>query len=1103
MERSGNVLAKINAFRRKYYLHLFLGGLVLSLAVIVSYILLVAVLEYALWLPGWIRFVIVSFFLLTVGFCFYRFLAAPIKFWILKKGISEEESAGIIGSKAPGISDKLVNLVQLMHFSRHNALALASIDQRSNQFQTIEFETLIEWRENLKYLKYLLLPLGIALIALLYEPGILTDSTKRILNFSTSYSPAPPFQFEILAPEGAIYNEDYSIQVNISGKAIPDEVYLLRNGKRFKMSATAAGFNYTIENVLTPFEFQLEAAGFYSEKRNVDLINRPELNNFIIEQSFPSYLRRKPEVLTNPGDIEVPEGTTLTWKLNAKFADSVRFRFETDQVSLERIDNELFTTEKKVSASFEYGISLYNSKIRPSESVQYAVTVVKDQFPTIRLSQYRDSILFQNVLLSGIAADDYGISKLNLVYKVEGGQPQSTTNVKHIPVGSGIQQSFFYQWKLDSLDLKPGQTIEYFLELWDNDGINGRKSTRSSTYSLKLPTKEELDSQIGKAENNAKNEFGAALEKAAKIQDEIENAAQQLKGKQSTEWRDNQMIQTILQQKQELDNLLKKMNTDHKKLMDRRNTFTEQDDRIARKAKELQRLLDEMLDDDTKKMLEEINKLMKENSDMNQIQRLMENSNRNSKNLEKELARAIEEIKNLNYESRLERLSENLKTLAEKQSELAEKTAATEQQKKDKSDSKSALDEKLNDLAKEQSELTEEMQRLSNEMDELKAEGEELKRGEEVPSEEAEQSVTDEMQKSKEELDKKQPAKAQPHQKKSQQSLEQMSQGIDNNLESAEMELELGNLEMLRHIVHGLVTVSYKQETLLSEFNKLANSDPRFNSLAQQQLKLKDDVKVLEDSLLALGKRDPFMGSVVGKEITELNSHLENANEANRDRKRPQALTEMQASMTSLNNLALLLDNHFDAMMQMMNESKPGKGKGGKGKKPSLSELQKQLNGKIEQLKNSGKSGRQLSEELAEMAAEQEQIRNAMEQLEQELSEKNGKNGQGNDISDKMEQSESDLVNKRLTEDLIKRQQQILTRLLESEKAQREQDQDNERKGESAKDYKKEFPKEFQEYLLLKEKEVELLKTLPPKLYPYYRKEVSDYFKRLSSGPNL
>jgi chromosome segregation ATPase len=284
----------------------------------------------------------------------------------------------------------------------------------------------------------------------------------------------------------------------------------------------------------------------------------------------------------------------------------------------------------------------------------------------------------------------------------------------------------------------------------------------------------------------------------------------------------------------------------------------------------------------------------------------------------------------------------------------------------------------------------------------------------------------------------------------------------------------------------------------MTRFNGLSQNDPAFNGLAQEQLKLKDDAKVLEDSLLALGKRDPFMGSIVTREVGELNEHVENVIEANRERRRPQASSEMQMAMTSINNLALMLDDHFDQMMQMMANAQPSNGKSKKkGQKPSLSQMQQQLNDRIQELKESGKSGRQLSEELAQMAAEQERIRKALKEMQDKM--QDGKMP-GEDISSKMEQTEMDLVNKQLTEQLIKRQREIVTRLLEAEKSAREQDMDEERKGETAKDYEKEMPKAFEDYLRLKEKEVELLKTVPPKLEPYYKREVNEYFKRVGEN---
>ncbi|HNR74778.1 MAG TPA: hypothetical protein PKM03_11145, partial [Cyclobacteriaceae bacterium] len=279
----------------------------------------------------------------------------------------------------------------------------------------------------------------------------------------------------------------------------------------------------------------------------------------------------------------------------------------------------------------------------------------------------------------------------------------------------------------------------------------------------------------------------------------------------------------------------------------------------------------------------------------------------------------------------------------------------------------------------------------------------------------------------------------------------------------------------------------------------IQQTDPRYVTISQNQLKLKDDAKVLEDSLLELSKKDAFMGSVVTKEIGELNDHIEKAVGNLKERRKGNASTEMQLSMTSINNLALMLNDHFEMMMNMMANAMPGKGKKKSGQPNSLGKMQEMLNQQMQELKNGGgKQGRELSEEFARMAAEQERIRRALQEMQEKLKQQGGKS-LGEDIPMKMEQTEMDLVNKQITEQTIQRQKEILSRLLESEKSMREQDLDDERKGETAKDYNNQIPRVFDEYLKLKEKEVELLKTVPPKLYPYYKQEVGEYFKRIKT----
>ena len=68
----------------------------------------------------------------------------------------------------------------------------------------------------------------------------------------------------------------------------------------------------------------------------------------------------------------------------------------------------------------------------------------------------------------------------------------------------------------------------------------------------------------------------------------------------------------------------------------------------------------------------------------------------------------------------------------------------------------------------------------------------------------------------------------------------------------------------------------------------------------------------------------------------------------------------------------------------------------------------------------------------------------------------------------------------------------------ESEKAEREREQDEQRKSNEAKNEILSNPEQFLEYKRLKEKEMELLNTVPPSLTPYYKEKVNNYFNILN-----
>ena len=184
--------------------------------------------------------------------------------------------------------------------------------------------------------------------------------------------------------------------------------------------------------------------------------------------------------------------------------------------------------------------------------------------------------------------------------------------------------------------------------------------------------------------------------------------------------------------------------------------------------------------------------------------------------------------------------------------------------------------------------------------------------------------------------------------------------------------------------------------------------------------------------------------------------------------------------------------------------NKPKKGKG----KPSMSQLQKQLNQQMQDMKDgkSGKEGqnqgKQLSQKLAQLAAEQERIRRGLKEMEKEGGEKGAG---GKNISDEirkleqlMKETEKDIVNKNITQQTINRQQEIMTRLLEAETAEKEREKDNKRESKTAQQFERNQNNIFDEYIKQKEKEVELLKSISPDLTPYYKEKVNQYYKTIN-----
>nr|WKN39129.1 DUF4175 family protein [Tunicatimonas sp. TK19036] len=1091
-----SVTHQLKQYKRKYYLNKFIRGSILFVAIVLSVYLLFNSIEYTARLNSIWRAGLFFSFLLLFLFILVKWVIDPLtRYYSNKRQISDEDAARQIGTYFPEVQDKLLNLIQLNKTnSAQGALIAASIAQKTQQLSVVRFPIAIDLRKNLRHLKYLAAPVSIIIVVLLFVPQFFSEGTARIVNFNKEFVPEAPFSFDLQNESFiAFKNENFPVQINLVGSAIPDKVYLVASGRRFRMSVNDKGtFEHTFQSIQRDTPFYIEAAGFNSEQHTIKVVERPNLKNFSVYLDFPDYLSREDQRLDNVGNLQVPEGTSINWQFSTLAADSMQLTFvEQEETHLLQEDEEgAFTLEKQALESDTYQIDLKNEYSNNKQDIRYYLDVIPDQEPQISLEQFQDTTLYKFLVLGGNVSDDYGLTRLSLFYKFEPLDEEEGAEQKYqrlnLPLDSRQNnQSYYYQWNVDTLSLKPGDKIRYFLKVWDNDAVNGHKSAQTSSYVFSIPDRQAIRENLEKSSAETQSQISKTVQQSEQLKEDIEKVEQRLKGKKDLTWQDKQLLEDIIKQRQELEKQLEQLKEQSRSSNMQREQFGEQSQKMKEQIDQLQQLMDELLDDETKKMYDELKKLLEEQLDMDKLQDKLQEINDQEENLEEELERTLELFKRMKFDSKLEDVQQQMEQKAQEQEKLAEETENKENSSEE--------------LSEQQQQMNEDFEELKKEMEELNELNQDLKNPAPMQDMQQEQNQTQqEQQKAKEALEKDQRNKAQKAQKNSAEQMKQMAQKMQQMQQSMEMEMLQENMDNLRNILDNLLTLSFDQEQVMKDFRDVKQNDPRFIDLSQEQLKLRDDAQVIEDSLLALAERVFQIQSFVTREVKDMNKHMEESMESLRERQQYKAISQQQFAMTSINNLALLLNDVLGQMQQQMADAmgNPQQNPGNSPQNMNLSELQKQLNDQIQDLKKSGKSGRALSEELSKLAQQQEKIRKALEEMD---SEEDGGGGTGDELSKQMEETETDLVNKKLTNELIERQKEIVTRLLDVEKSEREQELDQKRKGETAKDnYEQQAAQRFEEYIKLKKQEIELLKTVPLKLNPYYKNEANEYFKRLN-----
>jgi len=1108
------LIGKLDDFIRKYYKNQLIRGIIYSFTACLLFFLTVTVLEYFAHFSTTVRTILFYGFILSASYILAVYIFRPLfQLYRLGKIISHEQAAAIIGDHFSSIKDKLLNTLQLNRQLEvnpsHAELITASIDQRIAELKPVPFTSAIDLGKNKKHLRYALIPVMCLAVVLFTAPSLLKEGTTRLIRHSTYFEKPAPFTFEVVNKElKTVQQSEFELLVKVDGAEIPENVYINVNNAQYKLNKeNTVSFNYIFKNVQQDTRFFLSADGFNSKEYELKALPNPLILNFDISLVYPAYLGKPAEKLNNTGDLIVPAGTRAKWNFNTRNTRILKLNF-TDSVMQPEEGNNNFSANRMLLRNNQYSIVTANEFMRGRDSMVYSITVIPDLYPTLQVEQQADSLASTQIYFKGLAKDDYGFSKLNFTYhflKTSDSLDRiQKTFTENIQVNRNSNQAqFFYFLDVATLMIMPGDEFEYYFEIWDNDGVSGPKSTRSQTLIYRAPSLKEIAENAKKNNEELKSDLSESIDKAKKIQKDINEAARKLLEKKTLDFEDKKKMEDLLKQQKELEKKVAEMQKNNERNNTQQQEFQKFDPAIAEKHKQLQELFDKVMNDEMKKMMEELEKLLSE-LDKQKAQEMLDKMKMNNKDLEKELDRTLELFKALEVEQKMNEAIKNLDELSKEQDKLAEKSAD------DKSDSK--------ELKDQQNELNKKFDDIQKDLKEINDKNKELEFPKDMEStEQEEQEIDKDMQDSEQQLGENKKSKASKSQKGAAEKMQKMSKKMQEKQEAEEAEQQEEDMAALRYLLENLIQFSFDQESLMQELKTIDVNNPKYLKLSQQQRKLKDDSKMIEDSLFALSKRVPQISSIVNKEIGAINENITDAINRLQDRMVPQARSDQQYVMTSTNNLALLLNEAMDQMEQQMKDQKPG-GKSckkpGKGKpNPSAAQMKKMqeaLNEQLKEAREAMKKGKKpgekpggeggMSEQLARMAAQQEAIRNELQKYDQQENKDGGnKLGDLGKLAKQMEETEKDIVNRRITEETLLRQQEIMTRLLEAEKAERERDQEEKRQANENKTDIYRNPPQFEEYKRLKMQEVELLKTIPPSLTPFYKNLVNNYFQNIDN----
>jgi hypothetical protein len=431
----------------------------------------------------------------------YLLLAAVLLRFILLpllRRVTNEQIARYIEEHEPGMEALLVSAVEQANGSSQSAaLAEQVVAQAISRIREADDGRRIE-ATRLKHAGAVAGAIAaVVLLALLVGPATLKRAGRAFLPWQDAAAATPYAVFvvpgNVTVPKGG----DVEIAARLHGFQTERVELLVREGtapewKRLPMVAgdSSGLWSFRIFDVTERIEYVVEANGVRSGRFVVSVAELPAVKSLALELRYPAYTGMAPERHDPGGDIAVPRGTGVHFMVTPTIATPAgRVITESgDTVALAPGSEGLLAGDLKTAKQGWYRIELQGPGGNFIEaSLRYRIDVLDDVAPRVVMTKPgRDAqaTAVEEVFVEARATDDYGIRRLDLVYRVNGGEEK--TIALYQPSGRRLDEVLAgHTFFLEELSLVPGDVITYFARVTDN-GPGGGRTAASDIYFLRI-----------------------------------------------------------------------------------------------------------------------------------------------------------------------------------------------------------------------------------------------------------------------------------------------------------------------------------------------------------------------------------------------------------------------------------------------------------------------------------------------------------------------------------------------------------------------------------------------------------------------------------------